>query len=100
MPGGIGDTGIGLIRPKIDVGARIDQEPNSIEVSFPGDNMQSGKTLPFRKRVHAFLEHRRQDTRVTRLRGFEPSIGVKAIWLVEQPVAGGCRLARGEASEQ
>ena len=100
MPGGIGDTGIGLIRPKIDVDARIDQEPNRIEVPFPGDDMQSGKTMPFRNRVHAFLEHRRQDSRVTRLRGFEPNSGVKAIWLLDQPGASGCRLARGEISKQ
>ena len=103
MPRRIGDTGIGLIRPQVDIDARIDQEPNCVQVPRACDQVQGGQALPLDERVDALVEHRCQDARIPCVRGFEPYASIEAIGLPCRSVAGSrCRgsgLAGCKANE-
>jgi hypothetical protein len=105
VPRRVGNSSIGLIRPEIDVDARIDKQARRLQVPSTRDNMQSGKTPALGNRVDTFVKHRRQDASVARVCSFEPYSGVDSVRLLRRPVAirrcaAGCRLAGSKASEQ
>ena len=88
MPGRIGDSGVGLIRPEIDIDACIDKHPDRLRVPTACNDMQGGQTLAFDQRVDALVEHRGQHAGVARIRRLEPYSGIDSIGLVHRAVAG------------
>ncbi len=72
VPGRIGNSGVGLIRPEIDVDARIDKHADRVHVPAARHDMQCSKPLAFDERVDTFLEQRCEDASIARIRGFEP----------------------------